>query len=170
MPNFLRISSRSSLVMAEKFFPRIHTSPELGCSNPTSVRSSVLLPEPEPPRITIVSPAGTSKLIPCRISRSPYLTRRFRTDIAEGVALVLGVGFGLINLPWRRHVENCRENQIHHYHQKNRLHHRRCRRTPHLLGTEPRRKTFLAAHRRDHQSKHRGLNQPGHDVALQQRV
>src|SRR5580692_8128470 len=156
MPNFLRISSRSSLVMAEKFFPRIHTSPELGVSSPTSVRSSVLLPEPDPPRITSVSPAGTSKLMPCRISRSPYFTRKFRTDIAEGVALGLGVGLGLINLPWRCHVENCRENQIHHHHHKNRLHHRRCRRTPHLFRTQSRQETFLAAHRRDHQSEHRG--------------
>src|SRR5580704_2377614 len=145
MPNFLRISSRSSLVMAEKFFPRIHTSPELGCSSPTSVRSSVLFPEPDPPRITSVSPAGTSKLIPCKISRSPYFTRKLRTDIAEGVALDLGVGLGLMNLPRRRHVENCRENQIHHDYHKNRFHHRRCRRTPHLLRSQPGRKPFLDA-------------------------
>ena len=35
----------------------------------------MLFPEPDPPRITTVSPCLTSKLTPCKISRSPYLTR-----------------------------------------------------------------------------------------------
>ena len=46
--------------------------PEDGFSRPTSVRSRVLLPEPEPPITTMVSPCATSKVRPCRISRSPY--------------------------------------------------------------------------------------------------
>src|ERR1700740_2542799 len=172
IPIFFNNSSRSPSDMDAKSLFCIQISPELGISSPTKVRSSVLLPDPEPPRITSVSPAGTSKLIPCRISRSPYFTRRLRTDIAEDVVLFFDAGVGVVglinNLPWRRQIENCRKNQINNNHQKNGLHHGRCRRTPHLFGSQPRRKAFLATNCRDHQPEHRGLQQTGHDVALQQ--
>src|SRR6266705_1343931 len=81
MPIFFRISSISSVEIAAIFFPLSQISPELGLSSPTSVRSSVLLPEPDPPRMTKVSPRITSKLMPWRSSRSPYLTRRSRKVI-----------------------------------------------------------------------------------------
>ena len=65
------IAAISAAEMDAIFFPLSQISPEVGFSKPTSVRRSVLLPDPEPPRITSVSPRCTSKLIPCRISRSP---------------------------------------------------------------------------------------------------
>ena len=59
---------RSLLRRAAEVFamsrPLIQISPALGFSRPTSVRRRVLFPDPEPPRITSVSPGCTSKLIP----------------------------------------------------------------------------------------------------------
>src|ERR1700691_4284819 len=85
MPIFLRISSNSAREIAAMSWPFIQICPALGFSRPTNVRSSVLLPEPEPPRITSVSERATSKLMPWRISCSPYCTRRSFTEITGSV-------------------------------------------------------------------------------------
>src|SRR5882762_3295131 len=122
MPIFFRISSISRDEIAAIFFPLSQISPELGLSMPTSVRRSVLLPEPEPPRITSVSPFITSKLMPWRISSSPYLTRRFRTEIiASGcVAALLVCSMAIFQtLPFTHEEKERRKDEVHQYHQKN---------------------------------------------------
>ena len=72
-PHFLAQFVALGLPASQRSFSRASRfRRELGRSSPTSVRKRVLFPEPEPPRITSVSPAWTSKLMPCKISRSPY--------------------------------------------------------------------------------------------------
>ena len=39
-------------------------SPEVGCSSPATQRKVVVLPQPEGPSSTTISPAGTAKLTP----------------------------------------------------------------------------------------------------------
>src|SRR3989441_5034565 len=70
--------------------------PPLGSGRPTRTRRSVLLPEPEPPRMTRVSPRWTSRSMPWRTSRSPNCTRRSRTEMTvsgsrSGAALRGGI-------------------------------------------------------------------------------
>ena len=45
--------------------------PEVGRSSASRWRSSVLLPEPLPPMITMISPWRTSRSTPSRIWRAP---------------------------------------------------------------------------------------------------
>ena len=49
----------------------MRTAPDVGRRSPSSVFRSVLLPEPEPPMITMISPSRTSTLTLCRILRVP---------------------------------------------------------------------------------------------------
>src|SRR2546430_15614775 len=44
--------------------PAMLISPEVGCSRPATQRSVVVLPQPEGPSRTTISPAGTAKLTP----------------------------------------------------------------------------------------------------------
>ncbi len=79
-------------------------SPELGFSSPTNVRSKVLLPDPEPPRITMVSPRITSKLTPCKISRvavtdAQIAQRNHR--LREEIVVIEVVDYGFITAPTR---------------------------------------------------------------------
>ncbi len=52
-------------------WPSISMEPEVGVSNESRCRINVLLPEPEPPMITMISPGFTWKSTPFRIIRSP---------------------------------------------------------------------------------------------------
>ena len=51
--------------------PRTVTLPELGVSNPLTVRISVDLPAPEVPTTPKILPAGTSKVTESRAVKSP---------------------------------------------------------------------------------------------------
>src|SRR6266849_9539695 len=127
IPIFSRISFISCDEIAAIFFPLSQISPELGLSRPTRVRSSVLLPEPDPPRITRVSPRITSKPMPWRISRSPNVTRRFRKEIiASGCAAALLVCSMAIfqTLPFTHEEKERGENEVHQDYQKYGNHHR----------------------------------------------
>src|SRR6202795_4915310 len=44
--------------------PPMAISPEVGCSSPATQRRVVVLPQPEGPSSTTISPAGTAKLTP----------------------------------------------------------------------------------------------------------
>src|SRR5258708_28074577 len=126
MPIFFRISFISHDEIAAIFFPLSQISSELGLSRPTSVRSSVLLPEPEPPRITMVSPRITSKPMPWRISRSPKLTRRFRKEIiASGcVAELLVCSMAIFQtLPFSHEEKERCKDKVHQNYQKYGNHH-----------------------------------------------
>src|SRR6478609_8055708 len=49
--------------------PAIRIEPALGCSRPATQRSVVVLPQPEGPSRTTISPAGTAKLTPSTAGR-----------------------------------------------------------------------------------------------------
>src|SRR6266481_1482649 len=44
--------------------PAMLISPDVGCSSPATQRNVVVLPQPEGPSSTTISPAGTAKLTP----------------------------------------------------------------------------------------------------------
>src|SRR5918998_1757992 len=58
--------------------PSTSTLPEVGSSRRLMHRSSVLLPEPERPKMTTTSPGVTSRLTPLRTSFSPNTLRTSR--------------------------------------------------------------------------------------------
>src|SRR6478672_8001538 len=49
--------------------PAMLISPEVGCSRPATQRKVVVLPQPEGPSRTTISPAGTAKLTPSTAGR-----------------------------------------------------------------------------------------------------
>src|SRR3984885_2166319 len=49
--------------------PAMLISPEVGCSSPATQRNVVVLPQPEGPSSTTISPAGTEKLTPSMAGR-----------------------------------------------------------------------------------------------------
>src|SRR5262245_27251079 len=63
--------------------------PALACSSPATQRSVVVLPQPDGPSRTTISPAATWKLTPSTAGR-PMLNclRRSRTSSAEDIALL----------------------------------------------------------------------------------
>ncbi len=61
MPERLRITRAVSASIFEVSSPNTLIVPELGRSSPRICRTSVVLPEPEPPTIDTISPARTSK-------------------------------------------------------------------------------------------------------------
>src|ERR1700733_3990249 len=50
-------------------FPPMLISPEVGCSRPATQRKVVVLPQPDGPSSTTISPAGTAKLTPSTAGR-----------------------------------------------------------------------------------------------------
>src|SRR5580704_4123300 len=158
------ISRSDALVMST---PLMWTCPEDGFSRPTSVRSRVLLPEPEPPITTAVSPWTMSKVRPCSTSRSPYCTRRSRTEMT-------GMGAGAVGevisggSPCQ--VEQRSEEQIDQDDQKDGDDHGRGGGASHFFGAGPGGETLLAANRGDDQAKHQRFNDAGGNVVRDQRV
>src|ERR1700760_4285223 len=85
-------------------FPPIETSPPVGCSRPATQRNVVVLPQPEGPSSTTISPAGTAKLTPSiagrptenclrklltsRVAVMTLLPRLFSLPIAVGLVPV----------------------------------------------------------------------------------
>src|SRR5271156_5709869 len=49
--------------------PAMLISPDVGCSRPATQRNVVVLPQPEGPSSTTISPAGTTKLTPSTAGR-----------------------------------------------------------------------------------------------------
>src|SRR5690348_18274332 len=49
--------------------PPIEISPPVGCSRPATQRKVVVLPQPDGPSSTTISPAGTAKLMPSTAGR-----------------------------------------------------------------------------------------------------
>src|ERR1700683_1290208 len=67
-------------------------------------------------------------------------------------------------------VKNRREYKVHDDDHENGFDHRRSVGTPNLLGSQPRRKTFLAADGSDYEAEHGGFDQTGDDIAGLQSV
>ena len=70
-PVFFRSSFKSRALNAARSRPKSRTVPDDGRSSAIRWRRSVLLPEPLPPMMTMISPSTTSRLTPLRIWRGP---------------------------------------------------------------------------------------------------
>src|SRR5690348_8652902 len=104
----LRGGSRTPCSGAETTLPPMAILPALGCSRPATQRSVVVLPQPEGPSSTTISPAATSKLTSSTAGRPIAKTLRNRStrssaDMAQVSALArpltsLAVAVGLVPL------------------------------------------------------------------------
>src|SRR6478752_6435335 len=70
--------------------PPIEISPPVGCSRPATQRNVVVLPQPDGPSSTTISPAGTAKLTPSTAGRpiANCLRRSATSSVAVIAALV----------------------------------------------------------------------------------
>src|SRR5829696_6202633 len=70
----------------ETTLPAMLISPEVGCSSPATQRSVVVLPQPEGPSRTTISPAGTAKLTPSTAGRP--IANCLRRSVTSRVAVI----------------------------------------------------------------------------------
>src|SRR3954463_571712 len=70
----------------ETTLPAMLISPEVGCSSPATQRSVVVLPQPEGPSRTTISPAGTAKLTPSIAGRP--IVNCLRRSVTSRVAVI----------------------------------------------------------------------------------
>src|SRR6188472_2205735 len=75
--------------------PAMLISPDVGCSSPATQRSVVVLPQPEGPSRTTISPGATSKLTPSTAGR-PTANCLRRSRISSAAATLLAVAVGLV--------------------------------------------------------------------------
>src|SRR5438094_1676028 len=66
--------------------PAMLISPDVGCSSPATQRSVVVLPQPEGPSRTTISPAGTPKLTPSIAGRP--IENCLRRSVTSSVAVM----------------------------------------------------------------------------------
>ena len=66
--------------------PAMLISPPVGCSSPATQRSVVVLPQPEGPSSTTISPAGTAKLTPSIAGRP--IANCLRRSVTSSVAVM----------------------------------------------------------------------------------
>ena len=68
-------------------FPAMLMSPPVGCSSPATQRKVVVLPQPEGPSSTTISPAGTAKLTPSTAGRP--IGNCLRRSVTSRVAVMM---------------------------------------------------------------------------------
>src|SRR3981189_2593650 len=73
---------------ADTTLPAMLMEPAVGCSRPATQRSVVVLPQPEGPSSTTISPAGTLKLTPSTAGR-PTANRLRRSLTLSAAVMVL---------------------------------------------------------------------------------
>src|SRR5690349_19234186 len=73
----------------ETTLPAMLISPEVGCSSPATQRSVVVLPQPEGPSRTTISPAGTAKLTPSIAGRP--IENCLRRSVTSSVAVMSAI-------------------------------------------------------------------------------
>src|SRR5258708_26230913 len=66
--------------------PAILISPDVGCSSPATQRNVVVLPQPDGPSSTTISPAGTAKLTPSIAGRP--IANCLRSSVTSSVAVM----------------------------------------------------------------------------------
>src|SRR4029077_6214257 len=66
--------------------PPIEISPPVGCSRPATQRNVVVLPQPDGPSSTTISPAGTAKLTPSTAGRP--IANCLRRSVTSSVAVM----------------------------------------------------------------------------------
>src|SRR3954464_3692549 len=71
---------------AETTRPAMLISPDVGCSSPATQRKVVVLPQPDGPSSTTISPAGTAKLTPSIAGRPTK--NCFRRSVTSSVAVM----------------------------------------------------------------------------------
>src|SRR5450755_3568841 len=74
--------------------PAIEISPEVGCSSPATQRSVVVLPQPEGPSKTTISPAGTAKLTPSIAGRP--IANCLRRSVTSSVAVMTSLDTSML--------------------------------------------------------------------------
>src|SRR5258708_26235173 len=67
--------------------PAMLMSPDVGCSSPATQRKVVVLPQPEGPSSTTISPAGTAKLTPSIAGRP--IANCLRRSVTSSVAVMM---------------------------------------------------------------------------------
>src|SRR5260221_13238207 len=70
--------------------PAMLISPPVGCSSPATQRRVVVLPQPEGPSSTTISPAGTAKLTPSIAGRP--IENCLRRSVTSSVAVMISPG------------------------------------------------------------------------------
>src|SRR3977135_1450002 len=70
-------------------FPPMLISPPVGCSSPATQRNVVVLPQPDGPSRTTISPAGTEKLTPSIAGRP--IENCLRRSVTSSVAVMMSV-------------------------------------------------------------------------------
>ena len=78
--------------------PAMLISPPVGCSSPATQRNVVVLPQPEGPSSTTISPAGTAKLTPSIAGRP--IANCLRRSVTSSVAVM--------NDPLHTRIAHCR--------------------------------------------------------------
>src|ERR1700744_5986650 len=67
--------------------PPIAISPPVGCSSPATKRKVLVLPQPDGPRSTTISPAGTAKLTPSTAGRP--IANCLRRSLTSSAAVMM---------------------------------------------------------------------------------
>ena len=70
----------------ETRLPAMLISPPVGCSSPATQRNVVVLPQPDGPSSTTISPAGTAKLTPSTAGRP--IANCFLRSVTSSVAVM----------------------------------------------------------------------------------
>src|ERR1700760_414528 len=76
--------------------PPIEISPPVGCSRPATQRRVVVLPQPEGPSSTTISPAGTLKLTPSMAGRP--IANCLRRLVTSSVAVMMPPNLSTLRL------------------------------------------------------------------------
>src|ERR1700719_1355229 len=85
-----RGGSRMPCAGDDTIFPPMLISPEVGCSRPATQRKVVVLPQPDGPSSTTISPAGTAKLTPSMAGRP--IENCLRRSVTSSVAVMTSRG------------------------------------------------------------------------------
>src|SRR6478752_9236683 len=73
--------------------PPMLMTPALGCSRPATQRKVVVLPQPDGPSRTTISPAGTAKLTPSMAGRP--IENCLRSSVTSSVAVMISLSSSL---------------------------------------------------------------------------
>src|ERR1700759_2922553 len=73
----------------ETILPAIEISPPVGCSRPATQRKVVVLPQPDGPSSTTISPAGAAKLTPSTAGRP--IANCLRKSLTSSAAVMMRI-------------------------------------------------------------------------------
>src|SRR5450432_97597 len=82
-----RGGTRMPLAGDDTILPAMLISPDVGCSRPATQRKVVVLPQPDGPSSTTISPAGTAKLTPSTAGRP--IANCLRRSVTSSVPVMI---------------------------------------------------------------------------------